>query len=583
MSRPILYCAASLALLIPLTLLGACATAGPPPGQDPVTAQSDIPPPPAGSSPFGLFLAGQAAMNDGDNSQAARYFGQASNAGLDSAFIQQQAFITNLLAGDIQHAAKLAPTGDSTTPIFVRLGLLTRAVDALATGDGKGSLAILSDDGGIGFPFSGAGALLRPWAAAAAGDKQGAVISPADGGDRIVAVFGQLGQATLYERQHRYDEAETDYQALASLNGAGALFTSDYGEFLERRGRSADALALYDKALAQHPADTALLQARARAAAKGRPPAIPTIREGAARAMVAAAAGLISEKQSDLAMAYLRLSLRLDPQRDETWVLVGALMEDRKNLAGARDAYQHVRRGSPQWVSAQTKLAWSYQGADESATALKLVDEVVAAAPNDQTAQINQADLYRANERYADAVKVLDGLIARQGDSPDWRLLYMRGISLQADNRWPEAERDLKTALVQAPDQPELLNFLGYSWIDQGENLDVALDMVKRAVAASPRSGAIVDSLGWAYYRLGDYPNAVTQLETAVELDAADPEINNHLGDAYWQVGRQVEARYQWSRVLSLQPDAKMKAQVEIKLKDGLAPAKPVKASVAKS
>ncbi|MDQ0463894.1 Flp pilus assembly protein TadD [Caulobacter ginsengisoli] len=573
--------AASLAILIPLTLLGACATAGPPPGQDPVTAESDLPPPPAGSSPFGLFLAGQAAMNDGDNSQAARYFGQASNAGLDGAYIQQQAFVTSLLAGDITRAAKLAPNADATSPVFGRLGLLTKAVEALASGDGKGSLAILSADGGIGYPFSGAGALLKPWAAAAAGDMKGASISPVDGGDRIVAVFGQLGQASLYERMRRYDEAETDYKALASLNGAGTLFVADYGEFLERRGRSADALALYDQALAEHPADAGLQRARARAAAKGKAPAMLSYRQGAARAMVAAAAGLISEKQSDLAMAYLRLSLRLDPERDETWVLVGALMEDRKNLEGARVAYSHVRLGSPQWVSAQTKLAWSYQGAGDNATALKLVEAAVAAAPNDQTALINQADLYRANERYEDSVRVLDGVIARQGATPDWRLLYMRGVSLQAAGRWPDAERDLKTALAQSPNEPELLNFLGYSWIDRGEHLDEALDMVKRAVAANPRSGAIVDSLGWAYYRLGDYKNAVAQLEAAVELDAADPEINNHLGDAYWQIGRKVEARYQWSRVLTLQPDAKIKAQVEAKLKDGLAPAAPVKSRVA--
>jgi Flp pilus assembly protein TadD len=577
MSRPILYCAASLAIL----MLGACATAGPPPGQDPVTAESDLPPPPIGSSPFGLYLAGQAAMNDGDNSQAARYFGQASSAGLDGAYIQQQAFVTSLLAGDIPRAARLAPTPDATSPVFARLGLLTKAVEALASGDGKTSLAILSADGGVGYPFSGAGALLKPWAAAQAGDMKAASISPLDGGDRIVAVFGQLGQATLYERMRRYDEAETDYKALASLKGAGVLFVSDYGEFLERRGRSTDAVAAYDLALADYPADTGLLQARKRAAAKGKAPAVPTIKQGAARTLVASAAGLISEKQTDLATAYLRLSLRLDPDRDETWVLVGAIMEDRKNLEGARTAYGHVRPGSPQWVSARTKLAWSYQSAGDSAMALKLSDEAVAAAPTDQTALVNQADIYRANERYDDSVRVLDGLIARQGADPDWRLLYMRGVSLQAAGRWPDAERDLKTALAQSPNEPELLNFLGYSWIDRGEHLDEALDMVKRAVAANPRSGAVVDSLGWAYYRLGDYKNAVAQLEAAVELDAADPEINNHLGDAYWQVGRKVEARYQWSRVLTLQPDAKIKAAAESKLKDGLAPAAPVTSRVA--
>jgi Flp pilus assembly protein TadD len=138
--------------------------------------------------------------------------------------------------------------------------------------------------------------------------------------------------------------------------------------------------------------------------------------------------------------------------------------------------------------------------------------------------------------------------------------------------RWADAETDLKTALKLEPDEPELLNFLGYSWIDRGEHLAEAMGMVKRAVAADPHSGAMVDSLGWAYYRLGDYKQAVQKLEQAVELEAGDPEINNHLGDAYWKVGRHDEAVFQWKRVLTLQPDAKIKADAEAKLASSRGP-----------
>ena len=122
------------------------------------------------------------------------------------------------------------------------------------------------------------------------------------------------------------------------------------------------------------------------------------------------------------------------------------------------------------------------------------------------------------------------------------------------------------------PDEPELLNYLGYAWIDRGERLPEALAMVEKAVAANPRSGAIVDSLGWAHYRLGDYKKAVEILEQAVELEAGDPEINNHLGDAYWMVGRKDEAGFQWRRVLTLKPDAKIKADAEKRLAEGLGP-----------
>jgi Flp pilus assembly protein TadD len=170
---------------------------------------------------------------------------------------------------------------------------------------------------------------------------------------------------------------------------------------------------------------------------------------------------------------------------------------------------------------------------------------------------------------------VLDGVIAQAGGAPDWRLLYMRGIALERSGQWAAAEKDLVAALAQQPNEPDLLNYLGYAWIDRGQRLAEAMDMVKRAVAANPRSGAMVDSLGWAYYRIGDFRNAVEKLEEAVLLSPADPEINNHLGDAYWRVGRQIEARFQWNRALSLDPPAEIKADAEAKLKAGLPAQKP--------
>ena len=198
-----------------------------------------------------------------------------------------------------------------------------------------------------------------------------------------------------------------------------------------------------------------------------------------------------------------------------------------------------------------------------------------SASPNNRDAQVALADLLRNGGQWNESVAVLDPIIAREEADPDWRLLYLRAVALEQAQRWPEAERDLKAALKANPDEPELLNFLGYSWIDRNEHLAEALGMVQKAVNARPQSGAMLDSLGWAYYRLGDYKTAVEKLEAAAEMEPGDPDINDHLGDAYWKVGRKTEAEFQWRRVLTLEPDEKQKVAAEAKLKNGLGAAGP--------
>lgn len=566
--------------LAPLVLLAACATTGAPdrtaglkPSQD--VAFSDVHP----VSSYGLYLAGQAAMNDDDPAAATQYFVRAGQSGLDAAYFQEQAFVAALMSGDLPRAASLAPSADDTRLVILRLGALSKVVAGIGEGDGKSAVAVLAA-GEVNVPHRPAAALLTPFAAAVAGDKVGALARPELRGDRIVEVFGQLGQAQLFERAKRYDEAETDYMALMAISGAETLFAPDYGAFLERRGRRADALALYDRVLATSPKDLTLQAARARVAGRKPAPPSPTLRQGAARGLVAQAAQMLGDRQYEMAIAYFRMALYLDPARDEAQVLLGDAMAASKDIDGARTAYSAVKPGSSQYSVARAKLAWTYQVSKQGERALELGREGYDAAPGDDEAAITYADLLRANDRFAEAVTIIDQVIGRAGDKPDWRLLYMRGVALAQVDRWPEAERDLKAALAEQPNEPELLNFLGYSWIDRGENLAEALDMVKRAVAANPRSGPIVDSLGWAYYRLGDYRKAVDQLEAAVLLEPADPEINDHLGDAYWRVGRRVEAEFQWKRALSLDPPAKIKAEAEAKLKSGLGPAAPAPAPV---
>jgi tetratricopeptide (TPR) repeat protein len=555
-----------LASLVSIVALAACAT-------ESVAAprEADIPSSISGQSAYGLFLAGQSAIDKGQGGDAADYFAKAEGAaaGADASLVRTHLFTAALLAGDVKQAAQIAPVTDSD-PSIRGLAGLTSAVEDLADGRSKDARVALA---GVGAPYGAAAALLTPLAAAEAGDKDAAIALPVVPGDPVAEFFANLDQAIIFEHLGRFDEAETAFRALVERGDPGAVASIDLGGFLERRGRSADAVAIYDQVLVRNPGDQTLLANRARAASgHGAPPA-PEIRGAAAQALTAAASELIRRREEEGALAYLRLALRLDPDRNTAWLLVGDILSDVGDKADARAAYQAPKPGEPvTWVAARDKLAWSYQGDGQKDQALQIARTALEAQPDSKDAATNLADLLRADERYEDSVKVLDRLIANEGRAPDWRLLYMRAVDYQESNRWPQAEMDLTLALKERPDEPELLNFLGYSWIDRGEKLHEAMAMVQKAVNTNPKSGAMIDSLGWGYYRLGDYATAVEKLEQAVAIEAGDPDVNNHLGDAYWRVGRRIEARYQWDRVLTLEPDAKLRIEVEAKVKNGLGP-----------
>lgn len=551
--------------------LGACATTpGAGPGQQ-AAAQPAQPPDPG--SAYGLFLAGAAAFNDGDKHDAADLFADAARQDPDAPFLRERAFTAALIAGDIHHAAALAPTAaGGSEPAIVSLGRLTMAVDALADDKGHQAMADLTKPP-LSAPFTSAGLLLQPWAAAEAGDWKAALTIPPAAGDRLVDEIGRLDNAMLLERRHRYAQADAAFRALlADADGSG-VYTTAYGAFLERRGRRADAIALYQAALKGDPGNRYMSAALARAQA-GKPPPQPTIGEGAGQALLGPAVAMLAEKQPELGLAYLRLVLRLDPKRDEAWLLVGDSMVASGDLDAAREAYSHPQPGSPDFVDARARLISTYDGdASAAPTVLQIAQDTVKADPGDDDALTLLADALRINERYAESAQVLDKLIADQGAKAGWQLYYMRGVARQQAGDWPGAQADMETALKMNPDDPDILNYLGYSWVDRGERLPEAKAMIEKAAAAKPDSGAIVDSLGWVYFRMGDYQKAVNQLEHAAELDPADPDINNHLGDAYWRVGRKTEARFQWERVLTLEPDAKLRQQVETKLKSGLSAA----------
>jgi Flp pilus assembly protein TadD len=209
---------------------------------------------------------------------------------------------------------------------------------------------------------------------------------------------------------------------------------------------------------------------------------------------------------------------------------------------------------------------------DRTDEAKKRLEKLIADNPKDTEAIMALANILRGRKEFAQCGDVYGKAIANVAvpEKSNWVMFYFRGICYERSKQWPKAEADLKKALDLYPDQPLVLNYLGYSWIDQGTNLEEGMNMIRRAVEQRPDDGYIVDSLGWANFRVGNYPEAVKELERAVELKPDDPTINDHLGDAYWRVGRVLEAHFQWSHAKDLKPEPEDLPKIEEKLKAGL-------------
>jgi tetratricopeptide (TPR) repeat protein len=237
----------------------------------------------------------------------------------------------------------------------------------------------------------------------------------------------------------------------------------------------------------------------------------------------------------------------------------------------AIEAYRRVPESSPLHVKATVQTALNLNVLDRVDDAIALLRPVVDADPGNLETTVALGNILRSRRRFEEAAEVYSqGLEAV--DVPDawWSIYYYRGIAYEQTDRWPLAEADFKRALEMYPDQPLVLNYLGYSWIDRGEHLDEAIEMVREAVEHRPEDGYIVDSLGWAYYKLGEYEKAVEHLERAVSLRPDDPVINDHLGDAYWKVGRRLEAMFQWSHARDLDPEPEELEKILAKLENGL-------------
>ena len=416
---------------------------------------------------------------------------------------------------------------------------------------------------------------------------------------RMVANWARAGQG-------RSGDIAADLAPLASVRPYGGLFGYQQAMVLDYSGQQTEALSAYTAAsqgglwlpsgVARHAdllvrtgardqalallstdgnlANPALAAMRTRIGA-GETATIEqlTPARGAANAVYGLSAILRQEHDATNSLAALTLAIMLDPSFDGARLALAQQQSELGHIATARRVLGEVSTSSAYNASARTLEAWIIYDSGDKDTGIALAQSV--ADTGDARARRALGDMYRGAQRFADAEPIYTALIAEQPN--EWRSYFSRGVVRERLGRWPEAEADLRRALELSPDQPDVLNYLGYTWVDRGEHLQEGLAMIRRAAEIRPMSGAIIDSLGWAYYRLGDYAQAVDWLEAAVRLEPADATLNDHLGDAYWRMGRRIEARFQWQRAMTLDPDDP--EVIRQKIENGLPDAAPPQAA----
>lgn len=292
----------------------------------------------------------------------------------------------------------------------------------------------------------------------------------------------------------------------------------------------------------------------------------------AAAALHAVTSRSIVATRPETSALYSALVLALDPEFDRARLTLAKALADQNRLSEALEMLERIDPARPLGAMALMDAAGVLRRMGREEDAVTAAEQAVERTQGARSMVLRSADLLRLLGRNAEAEAALSRVAAIDAadGSSDWRVFFMRANERMALDRWPEAEQDLQKALQLAPDEPDVLNSLGYAWVDRGVRVEEGLDLIRRAIKAVPTRGYIIDSLGWAYYRLGRYEEAVRELERAAELEPAHPVIADHLGDAYWRAGRGREAVFTWSRVLTLSPDPELDAAVRIKLSDGL-------------
>ncbi len=544
-------------VLLTVTLLSACAAA-----EVSGTGLSTV----DGKTPVritgapGDFLAGRLAASSGDMKEASDAFLRGLSRDPSSTDLQFQAFMTSMMAGRpeaLELARKLS--GNATAQLL------------LGNADAKAGNWPAAEGHFDGLVRQGMIQILQPlliaWTQQGAGhtDAALATLQPQIDGQRFRGGYA-VHAAMIADIAGRTEEAAKFYKiAQTESGGLNLQLARMLASFQVRQNHVPEAQQIFT-ALENSSGDLAVAVPQLYAAAAKRP--VNSAADGMAEAYLAIAGALRGQENDEVALIMLRLALDLRPDLTVARLLSADILDNNHHPAAAMAMLKPVDASDPLVSVVRLRQANLAQKSGDTPTALALLDQVATAAPARPEPWAVRGDILNNQKKYVDAAAAYTTAIekTRQGDKNIWPLYYARGISLERSQNWPRAEADLLHALDLAPNQPDVLNYLGYTWTEQNRNLPRARDMIQRAVDQRPNDGAILDSLGWVTFRQGNNSAALKLLQRATELDPSDPTVNLHLGDAYWAVGRKLEAQFQWRRALSLDPEPEDAAKLRTKL-----------------
>ena len=537
-----------------------------------LAAQAPTPQDLSHSTASGSYLAARHAGVERDSETAAAYYLNVLKADPRNADLLSRTFLSVLTDGDIDEAGRLADRliQLDRTDRIARLVIGVRALKQKQYAIARQNFAQ-----SVRGPVTDLTAtLLSAWALAGAGDAHAAI----DTLDRLAgpdwyAIFKDLHAGLIFDVANNKKEAGKRYERAYKADPMALRTVQAYARYLSRNGGKDDALKLYqqfNKAVADHP--VVVEEMKEVSAGDRLPPLADSPRAGAAEALYGLGASIGRRGGEDLALVYLQLALYLEPTHAMALLSLADLYDSLKKPELAIKIYDRIPASSPLRRNAEIQVASDLDSLDRTDEAKKRLEALIAEHPKDSEAIIALGNILRGRKAFAECAEVYSKAVDNLAvpEKANWVLFYFRGICYERSKQWPKAEADLKKALELFPDQPLVLNYLGYSWVDQGVNLDEGMRMIRRAVEQRPDDGYIVDSLGWANFRIGNYEDAVKDLDRAVELKPDDSTINDHLGDAYWRVGRVLEAHFQWSHAKDLNPDPEDLPKIEQKIKSGL-------------
>lgn len=532
---------------------------------------------PAATSTSGSYLAGRTAAKLRDNDLASDYLSNALKADEGNPLLTEKVFLLELSEGDMAaaeaHASQVLTFNSQQRMARIVLGIKELRGRRYAEARKNFEQSAYTPVGEL------TSWLLTGWSYAGEGDLDQALkaLDRLDSNESFVN-FKTFHAALIADYLGNGMRAEASFKRAYEEAGTSLRVVQAYGNFLERRGRPAEAQKIYRAYLESD--ENPLVRAALDESLKGVTPKpfISSPAQGAAEAMFSLATSMTDEQSIDVALLYTQLGISLGADQDIMYTLLGDTYEDMKRYDKALAAYQKVPATSPLRTNADMEEAVCLQRLDRKEEALAKLKQVIAREPQNFDAIVTLGNLYRNNEDFANAATTYEQALALlPNPAPgNWRVFYFNGIAHERLKQWDKAEKMFRKALELSPNESSVLNYLGYSMIEKKINLHEALEMVKKAADLKPNDGYIIDSLGWAYFQLGDYEQAVIHCERAVELLPADPIIAEHLGDAYWRVGRKLEARFQWQHAKDNKPEPEDLKRIEDKIKNGLADEQPV-------